>query len=191
MPQQCRNRATSATYITADSNVASLTHWVGPGIKPTFSWILVHYHWATMGTSFFLLFVFASQPFNYHQTPPGGVGEALCPMGVEERWVSAVSTALAPTGWLEAGSGGPLRTWKPPEDLPHAQLQKATGGHRLGPTEPGSEAARRWGGEEVRIVIGRAFYFHLDYFVSAMHIASYHFLGVNLSRNLPVYLVVS
>ena len=40
-------------------------------------------------------------------------------------------------------------------------------------------------------MIRRAFYFHLDYFVSAMHIASYHFLGVNLSRNLPVYLVVS
>ena len=31
----------SATYITVDGNIGSLTHWAGPGIKHTSSWILV------------------------------------------------------------------------------------------------------------------------------------------------------
>ena len=31
----------SATYTTAHSNARFLTYWVGPGIKPTSSWILV------------------------------------------------------------------------------------------------------------------------------------------------------
>ena len=32
---------TSVTYSTAHDNARSLTHWVGPGIKPTTSWFLV------------------------------------------------------------------------------------------------------------------------------------------------------
>ena len=33
----------SATYTTAHSNAESLTHWVGPGIEPAPSWILVRF----------------------------------------------------------------------------------------------------------------------------------------------------
>ena len=40
-PQQCGIWALSGTHTTAQSNARSLTHWEGPGIKPTFSWILV------------------------------------------------------------------------------------------------------------------------------------------------------
>ena len=32
--------AMSATYTTAHDNAGSLTHWAGPGIEPSFSWIL-------------------------------------------------------------------------------------------------------------------------------------------------------
>ena len=41
-----------STYTTAHSNAGSLTHWVGPGIEPSSSRILVMLitHWATMGT---------------------------------------------------------------------------------------------------------------------------------------------
>ena len=35
------DQAASATYTTAHSNTRSLTHWEGPGIEPTSSWILV------------------------------------------------------------------------------------------------------------------------------------------------------
>ena len=31
----------SMTYAATHSNAGSLTHWVGPGIKPVYSWILV------------------------------------------------------------------------------------------------------------------------------------------------------
>ena len=49
-PQQCGIWATSATYTTARGNTRSLTHWVRPGIKSTFSWILVGFVncWATV-----------------------------------------------------------------------------------------------------------------------------------------------
>ena len=33
----------SATYTTAHSNTISLTHWAGPGIEPTSSWMLVRF----------------------------------------------------------------------------------------------------------------------------------------------------
>ena len=36
-PRQHQLQATSATYTTACSNARSLTHWVRPGIDPTFS----------------------------------------------------------------------------------------------------------------------------------------------------------
>ena len=40
-PLQCQIWNMPATYTTAWSNTGSLTHWVRPGIKATFSWILV------------------------------------------------------------------------------------------------------------------------------------------------------
>ena len=40
-PQQHWIRAKSVTYTTALGNAGSLTHRARPGIKPTFSWILV------------------------------------------------------------------------------------------------------------------------------------------------------
>ena len=40
-PQQLGIWAAFVTYVAAHSNAGSLTHWVSPGIKPTFSWILV------------------------------------------------------------------------------------------------------------------------------------------------------
>ena len=40
-PQQCGIWITSATYSAAHSNARSLTHWTGPGIEPTSSWVLV------------------------------------------------------------------------------------------------------------------------------------------------------
>ena len=40
-PQQHQIRAVSATYTGAHGNARCLTHWTGPGIKPTSSWILV------------------------------------------------------------------------------------------------------------------------------------------------------
>ena len=40
-PQQRQIRAVYGTYTTAHGNAGSLTHWVGPGIKPASSWILV------------------------------------------------------------------------------------------------------------------------------------------------------
>ena len=51
-PQQHGIRAASATYTTVHGNAGSLTHWAGPGIQPTSSWMLVAFinHWATMGT---------------------------------------------------------------------------------------------------------------------------------------------
>ena len=42
-PQKCQIWATSATYTTACGNARSLTHWVGPGIEPEFSWMLVRF----------------------------------------------------------------------------------------------------------------------------------------------------
>ena len=54
-PQQRGIRASSATYITAHGNAGSLTHWVGLGIEPEFSWLLVGFVFccATVGTFFF------------------------------------------------------------------------------------------------------------------------------------------
>ena len=40
-PQQHQIRASSAMYTTADGNARSLTHWAGPGIELSSSWILV------------------------------------------------------------------------------------------------------------------------------------------------------
>jgi len=40
-PQQCQIWASCATYPRAHSNTRSLTHWAGPGIEPSSSWILV------------------------------------------------------------------------------------------------------------------------------------------------------
>ena len=42
-PRQCRIWARSVTYTTARGNTGSLTHWVGPGSKPTSSWMLVRF----------------------------------------------------------------------------------------------------------------------------------------------------
>ena len=42
-PQQCQIPAVSATYTTVHSNAGSLTYWLGAGIKPTSSWILVRF----------------------------------------------------------------------------------------------------------------------------------------------------
>ena len=41
--QQRQIRALSATYTVAYGNAGSLTHWTGPGIEPTSSWILVEF----------------------------------------------------------------------------------------------------------------------------------------------------
>ena len=51
-PQQYQIWAASETYTTAYGNAESLTHWVGPGIEPASSWILVKFltHRAPMGT---------------------------------------------------------------------------------------------------------------------------------------------
>ena len=51
-PQQHGIRATSVTYITAQGNTVSLTHWARPGIKSLSSWMLVRFvfHWTTMGS---------------------------------------------------------------------------------------------------------------------------------------------
>ena len=51
-PQQHQIRVVSVTYTTACSNVGSLTHWAGPGIEPSSSWILVRFLtcWARAGT---------------------------------------------------------------------------------------------------------------------------------------------
>ena len=40
-PQQHQIPAASATYARAQGSAGSLTLWARPGIKPTFSWILV------------------------------------------------------------------------------------------------------------------------------------------------------
>ena len=40
-PHQCQIQAASANYTAAHGNARSLTCWAGPGIEPTFSWILV------------------------------------------------------------------------------------------------------------------------------------------------------
>ena len=50
-PQQCRKRASSVTYTTAHSSTGFLTHWVGPGIEPASSQILVGFltRWAMRG----------------------------------------------------------------------------------------------------------------------------------------------
>ena len=40
-PQQHQIWAMSATYTEGCNNARFLTHWARPGIKPTFSWILV------------------------------------------------------------------------------------------------------------------------------------------------------
>ena len=42
-PQQHQIRAESATYTTAHGKARSLTHWAGPGIKPSTSWFLVRF----------------------------------------------------------------------------------------------------------------------------------------------------
>ena len=39
--QQCGIWAASLTYTTVHGNTRSLTHWVRPGIEPTYSWMLV------------------------------------------------------------------------------------------------------------------------------------------------------
>ena len=58
-PQQGVTRATSVTYTTAHSNTVSLTHWVGPGIEPESSWILVRFlstePWRNSGSDFILI----------------------------------------------------------------------------------------------------------------------------------------
>ena len=40
-PQQLWIRGASVTYTTAHGNAESLTQWVGPGIRPISSWLLV------------------------------------------------------------------------------------------------------------------------------------------------------
>ena len=42
-PQQYQIWDLSATYTPAHSNSGSLTHWVGPGNKPPFSWLVVSF----------------------------------------------------------------------------------------------------------------------------------------------------
>ena len=46
MPQQCGIWAIFETYTVTPGNPRSLTHWVRPGIKPTFSWILAGFLFA-------------------------------------------------------------------------------------------------------------------------------------------------
>ena len=55
-PQQCRIQAESAACATGCGDAGSLAYWVGPGIEPSSSWILVGFasFWATMGTTCFL-----------------------------------------------------------------------------------------------------------------------------------------
>ena len=57
-PMQCQIPASSSTYTTAHSNAGSLTHWAGPGIEPTSSWMIVWLvtvepHWKLPQESFF------------------------------------------------------------------------------------------------------------------------------------------
>ena len=56
--QQLGIWAASMAYTIACGNARSLTHWAGPGIEPTSSWILVEFLtcWATMGTPVFWYF---------------------------------------------------------------------------------------------------------------------------------------
>ena len=42
-PEQRGIQAMSATYITAHGNAASLTHWAGPEVEPSTSWLLVRF----------------------------------------------------------------------------------------------------------------------------------------------------
>ena len=55
-PQHHQIRALSATYTIAQGNTRSFTHSVGPGIKPTSSWILVEF--VTTEPQWELLFFF-------------------------------------------------------------------------------------------------------------------------------------
>ena len=48
-PQQCKIPAASVTCTTVHGNMASLTHQVRPGIKPTSSWILIGFITAESG----------------------------------------------------------------------------------------------------------------------------------------------
>ena len=62
-PQQCRTWAVSATYTAAHGRAGSLTHWVGPGIEPESSGILVRFitsePWWELLHIMFLNFYFA------------------------------------------------------------------------------------------------------------------------------------
>ena len=76
-PQQHPIRAASADYATAHGNAGSSTHWVRPGIEPTFSWTLVGFitHWATTGTPYdadFLLYQLALLPVLLNLSPLTG-----------------------------------------------------------------------------------------------------------------------
>ena len=54
------------SYTAAHGNTRSLTHWVGPGIKTTSSWILISFltHWATTGI-LKIYFCLSKKPMNY------------------------------------------------------------------------------------------------------------------------------
>ena len=41
--QKCQIQATSEIYTAIQGNAGSLTHWAGPGIKPSSSWILARF----------------------------------------------------------------------------------------------------------------------------------------------------
>ena len=76
-PQQHHIQAVSATHTTAFTNTGSLTGWVGPGIEPVSSWILVGFisaepQWKLQETTFFTHPQKASlHPFKfYHEIGP-------------------------------------------------------------------------------------------------------------------------
>ena len=66
-PQQCRIRAASVTYTTAQGNPGSLTCWARPGMEPTSSWMLIRFinRGATTGTPFVALFLSVLLCFGY------------------------------------------------------------------------------------------------------------------------------
>ena len=95
MLQQQKHRiwATSVTYTTGQGNARSLTHWAGPGIKPTSSWILVR-------------FVTTEPPWNSTQ-PTNSF------LSITSFWFSPQSWGLRPS-FHRWGNWGSVSCAKPP-----------------------------------------------------------------------------
>ena len=91
--QQHRIRATSAIYTTAHGNTRSLTHWAGPGIEPTSSWLRIR--------------VFTSEP--QWELPLFGFW-----------WFLLVSRSAHSKSSLEQAGNFPLRSWRKEEECEYS-----------------------------------------------------------------------